>query len=143
MGDTAHVQSLWAFEQARISPDLVCLAKGITGGVLPWAWSFSLSGPAAVHFINQVYLDKVFLNVVGLDVERGATTLEADEAVIFRAMQRQAREVIAVADHTKLGQVSPALICPVQEIHMLVTDTGATDAMIAPFEERGIKVLRV
>jgi DeoR family transcriptional regulator, aga operon transcriptional repressor len=85
----------------------------------------------------------VFLNVVGLDVERGATTLEADEAVIFRAMQRQAREVIAVADHTKLAQVSPALICPVQEIHMLVTDTGATDAMIAPFEERGIKVLRV
>jgi DeoR family transcriptional regulator of aga operon len=51
--------------------------------------------------------------------------------------------VIAVADHTKLAQVSPALICPVQEIHMLVTDTGATDAMIAPFEERGIKVLRV
>ena len=96
-----------------------------------------------MHFINQVYLDKVFLNVVGLDVERGATTLEADEAVIFRAMQRQAREVIAVADHTKLGQVSPALICPVQEIHMLVTDTGATDEMIAPFEERGIKVLRV
>ena len=96
-----------------------------------------------MHFINQVYLDKVFLNVVGLDVERGATTLEADEAVIFRAMQRQAREVIAVADHTKLGQVSSALICPVQEIQMLVTDTGATDAMIAPFEERGIKVLRV
>jgi len=114
-----------------------------TGGVLPWAWSFSLSGPAAVHFINQVYLDKVFLNVVGLDVERGATTLEADEAVIFRAMQRQAREVIAVADHTKLGQVSSALICPIQEIQTLVTDTGASDAMIAPFEERGIKVLRV
>jgi DeoR family transcriptional regulator of aga operon len=51
--------------------------------------------------------------------------------------------VIAVADHTKIGQVSPALICPVQEIHTLVTDTGATDEMIAPFEERGIKVLRV
>jgi DeoR family transcriptional regulator, aga operon transcriptional repressor len=119
------------------------IRTSITGGVLPWAWSFSLSGPAAVHFINQVYLDKVFLNVVGLDVERGATTLEADEAVIFRAMQRQAREVIAVADHTKIGQVSPALICPVSEIHMLVTDTGVTDEMVAPFAERGIKVLRV
>ncbi|HYH69506.1 MAG TPA: adenosylmethionine--8-amino-7-oxononanoate transaminase [Urbifossiella sp.] len=29
--------SLWAFEQAGISPDLVCAAKGITGGVLPMA----------------------------------------------------------------------------------------------------------
>ena len=64
-------------------------------------------------------------------------------AITSRAMQRQAREVIAVADHTKIGQVSPALICPVQEIHMLVTDMGATDEMIAPFEERGMKVLRV
>ncbi|MFO0801360.1 MAG: adenosylmethionine--8-amino-7-oxononanoate transaminase [Gemmataceae bacterium] len=29
--------SLWAFEQAGIAPDLVCAAKGITGGVLPLA----------------------------------------------------------------------------------------------------------
>jgi adenosylmethionine-8-amino-7-oxononanoate aminotransferase len=29
--------SLWAFGQAGIAPDLVCLAKGITGGVLPLA----------------------------------------------------------------------------------------------------------
>jgi DeoR family transcriptional regulator of aga operon len=54
------------------------IRTSITGGVLPWAWSFSLSGPAAVHFLKQVYLDKVFLNVAGLDVEHGATTLEAE-----------------------------------------------------------------
>ncbi len=29
--------SLWAFDQAGIAPDLVCLAKGITGGVVPLA----------------------------------------------------------------------------------------------------------
>jgi DeoR family transcriptional regulator, aga operon transcriptional repressor len=119
------------------------IRTSITGGVLPWAWSFSLSGPAAVGFVKQVFLDKLFLNVVGLDVERGATTMETEEAVVFRAMQQQAREVIVVADHTKLGHVSPALICTVAEIHALVTDTGATDAMVAPFRERGIRMLRV
>ena len=119
------------------------IRTSITGGVLPWAWSFSLSGPAAVQFVSQVYLDKVFLNVVGLDAERGATTLEADEATLYHCMMRQAREVIAVADHTKLGLTSPALICNVQELHTLVTDTGATDAMVAPFEARGIRVVRV
>ena len=62
---------------------------------------FSLSGPGGGALHQSGYLDKVFLNVVGLDVERGATTLEADEAVIFRAMQRQAREVIAVATTQK------------------------------------------
>jgi DeoR/GlpR family transcriptional regulator of sugar metabolism len=62
--------------------------------------------------------------------------------VVFRAMQQQAREVIAVADHTKLGQTSPAFICGVAEIHTLVTDLSASDTMVAPFEQRGIRVLR-
>jgi DeoR family transcriptional regulator of aga operon len=34
-------------------------------------------------------------------------------------------------------------MCKTGEIHILITDTGATDAMIAPFLERGIEVLRV
>src|SRR5580692_4738780 len=39
----------------------------LTGGVVPWAWSFSLTGSAALNFLEDVYLDKVFLSVTGLD----------------------------------------------------------------------------
>src|ERR1035438_3399197 len=52
----------------------------LTGGVVPWAWSFSLTGNAALSFLDDVYMDKVFLSVTGLEPERGATTLETDEA---------------------------------------------------------------
>ncbi len=38
--------SLWAFEQAGIAPDLVCAAKGISGGVLPL--SATLASPGVV-----------------------------------------------------------------------------------------------
>ena len=38
--------TLWAFQQAGIAPDLVCLAKGITGGVLPLA--ATAAAPAVV-----------------------------------------------------------------------------------------------
>jgi DeoR family transcriptional regulator, aga operon transcriptional repressor len=48
-----------------------------------------------------------------------------------------------VTDSTKIGLVSPALICPVSNVHMLITDTRATDKAIAPFRERGIEVQRV
>src|ERR1700690_15526 len=50
----------------------------LTGGVIPWAWSFSLTGNAAIEFLDDVYMDKVFLSVTGLDAELGATTLETD-----------------------------------------------------------------
>ncbi len=119
------------------------MRTSITGGVLPYAWSFSLTGPAAIRFMDDVYLDKLFLNVVGLHPERGCTTLEQDEALTFRAMVRQSREVIVVADSSKLGRISSSLICPVTDIHTLVTDTGATEEQVAPLADKNIKIIRV
>ena len=115
----------------------------LTGGVVPWAWSFSLTGNAALDFLDDVYMDKVFLSVTGLDAERGATTLETDEALVFRKMLKQSKQVIVTADSSKLGKVSPAFICPMNEIHTLITDTGATAEALAPFEGQSVRIIRV
>jgi DeoR family transcriptional regulator of aga operon len=115
----------------------------LTGGVVLWAWSFALSGNAALSFLDNVYMDKVFLSVTGLDAERGATSLEADEALVYRKMLKQAKQVIVVADSSKLGRVSPAIICPLNEVQVLITDTGASAEALAPFERQGTRVLRV
>ncbi|MGA2219067.1 MAG: DeoR/GlpR family DNA-binding transcription regulator [Terracidiphilus sp.] len=115
----------------------------LTGGVVPWAWSFSLTGNAALTFLDDVYLDKVFLSVTGLDAERGATTLETDEALVYRKMVKQSKQVIVTADSSKLGKVSPAFICPSNEIHILITDTGATKDNLAQFEQQGTRILLV
>lgn len=115
----------------------------VTGGVVPWAWSFSLTGSAALAFLDDVYMDEVFLSVTGLDAERGATTLETDEATVYRKMLKQSKQVIVVADSSKIGKVSPALICPINEVHTLITDTGAPVDALAPFERQGIRIVRV
>jgi DeoR family transcriptional regulator of aga operon len=65
------------------------------------------------------------------------------ESFTFRAMVQQAKLRVVVADSTKLGCVSPALVCPISEINLLITDSRATDKSIAPFLERGIDVKRV
>ena len=71
------------------------------------------------------------------------TCFNADEADINRAMVQQAKRKIAVADHSKLGVVAKWLICPNDDLEMLITDSGATDQMVAPFLERGVTVRRV
>jgi DeoR family transcriptional regulator of aga operon len=114
----------------------------LTGGVVPWAWSFSLTGNAALNFLDDVYMDQVFLSVTGLDAERGATTLEPDEALVYRKMLKQSKKVILAADSSKIGKVSPAFVCPINEIHVLITDLGATPEALAPFERQGIQVIR-
>ena len=119
------------------------IKTSLTGGTVPWAWSFSLSGQAAINYLNDVYLDKVFLGVVGIDVERGVTTLESEEALTFRAMIQQSKQVIVVADSSKIGKISSALICPLSRVQILITDTDASDKDTEEFTQRGIQVIRV
>lgn len=114
----------------------------VTGGHLRGAW-FSLVGPQAVASVKGLFIDVLFVGVNGIDAQRGLTCLSPDEADINRAMVQQAKRKIAVTDHSKLGVVTKWLICPVDEIDQLITDSGATDEMIAPFLERGVKVSRV
>jgi DeoR family transcriptional regulator of aga operon len=115
----------------------------VTGGVVQWAGSFSLVGQAAINFLNEIYLDKVFVSACGVDITRGITVIEPEESLTFRTMLHQAHVRIVVADSTKLGTVTPAFVCPISDVHALITDTRATDKAIAPFLECGIDVKRV
>src|SRR5262249_35284302 len=92
----------------------------ITGGYVQWPWSFSLVGAAANNSLRDMYIDKLFLSVQGLDAGRGATMIEPDEAQTFRAMVEQAKQVIVVADGSKLAVTRQSLICPIQNVHVLV-----------------------
>jgi DeoR family transcriptional regulator, aga operon transcriptional repressor len=114
----------------------------VTGGHLHGDW-FSLVGSAALSALSGIFVDVLFLGVNGIEAERGLTCLNGDEVDINRAMVRQAKRKIAVADHSKLGVVTKWQICPTETIELLITDTGASDQMIAPFLAKGIKVQRV
>src|SRR5258706_15392440 len=96
----------------------------LTGGYAQGPWSFSLVGPAAITSLSDVFMDRLFLSVSGLDSSRGATTNESDEALTFRAMVKQAKQVIVVADSSKIGVVTPALVCLIEDVAVLVTDSG-------------------
>src|SRR5438105_4429992 len=115
----------------------------VTGGFVQWAGSFSLVGHAAIDFLSDVYMDKVFVSVCGIDAARGVTVIESEEALTFRAMIKQAKKAIVVADSSKLGAVTPALVCPISDIHVLLTDTRASDKAVALFTEPALEVSRV
>ncbi|HEX3820671.1 MAG TPA: DeoR/GlpR family DNA-binding transcription regulator [Candidatus Sulfotelmatobacter sp.] len=115
----------------------------VTGGFVQWAGSFSLVGHAAITSLKDIYMDRVFVSVCGIDVSRGITVIEPEEGLTFRAMIGQSQQTVVVADSTKIGMVTPSLICPITSIHMLITDKEATDKSVAPFVERGIEVHRV
>lgn len=114
----------------------------VTGGHLRGDW-FSLVGLEAIANMSKIFVDLLFIGVNGIDAHKGLTCINGDEVAINRSMVQQARRKVAVADHSKLGVVTRWLICPTESIEILITDSGATDKMIAPFLEKKIEVRRV
>ena len=116
------------------------LQTTLPGGCMRWPGAVSLVGPAALETLKLHVLDKLFLSVCGFDSKHGATTIQADEAALFRSMSERARCVIVVADSSKLEMTSPAVICPVTDIDVLVTDDGILDTAMAAFHKAQIEV---
>ncbi|WP_406002714.1 DeoR/GlpR family DNA-binding transcription regulator [Streptomyces sp. NBC_00829] len=113
----------------------------VTGGVARPA-SYELIGPLATELLAEITLDQVFLGVDAIDVTHGATARHEGEASINRALARRAQQVVVVADSTKLAQRAFARICPVEDVHVLVTDKGAPTELTKPFSAAGVKVVR-
>jgi DeoR family transcriptional regulator of aga operon len=115
----------------------------LTGGAMRWAGAFSLVGPAAIETLNMFVVDRLFLGVTGLHAEHGATMIEPEEAAISRVMVKQAKEVVVVADSSKIGMVSPAVICLPREIDVLITDDGIDPESATAFTAAGTRIVTV
>ena len=128
----------------NIAMELSHLAEikvAMTGGFLSGDW-FALVGDVAQRNAAEIFVDKVFIGVDGIHPERGLTTNYPDQAAIHRAMMRQARQRIVVADHRKVGVVGTSLIAQPGDFDILITDKLTGDEAVAPFIAKSISVLR-
>lgn len=114
----------------------------VTGGLMSGDW-FALTGQTAIAAVGEIFFDKAFIGVDGAHPEHGMTTNYPDQAAVHRAMMRQARQRVVVADHTKIGDVGTALISPVSEINLIITDKGVSAKAAAPFTSKKIEVRKV
>jgi DeoR family transcriptional regulator, aga operon transcriptional repressor len=114
----------------------------ITGGVAR-THSFELTGPLAALVLQELSLDLAFLGVDAIAPLRGAYAHHEAEASVNKLFVTRARQVVVVADSSKLGGYAFARICPAFDVTTLITDTAAEPDLVASFEMEGVKVLLV
>jgi DeoR family fructose operon transcriptional repressor len=112
----------------------------VTGGMARSRTS-SLVGPYADEVLRRLNVDKVFLATNGISSGRGLTTPNPAEARTKQVMVEAAKEVIAVADHSKFGRTFMAQIVPIRSLDMLITDSGADSAVVGQVEQLGIRTV--
>lgn len=113
-----------------------------TGGVLSGGW-FSLLGPLALRAVEELFYDRAFIGLDGIHPEHGVTSHHPDEAALNRAMARQAKQTIAVADHSKIGRIARAHVCPCSHVGLVLTDTGTSEEQAEKFASRDVELRRV
>jgi DeoR family transcriptional regulator, fructose operon transcriptional repressor len=112
----------------------------VTGGMARSRTS-SLVGPYADEVLRRLNVDKVFLATNGISPDRGLTTPNPVEARTKQVMVEAAKEVIAVADHSKFGRTFMAQIVPIRSLDMLITDSGADGDVVGQLEQVGIRTV--
>ncbi|GGB31627.1 DeoR family transcriptional regulator [Virgibacillus dakarensis] len=96
----------------------------LLGGTLQKEHRF-LYGASVVEKLSEYHVDKVFIGVVGIS-DRGLTIAHEEDGVVKRKMIEQAKQVIVLADHTKLGITDFYGFADLQQVDILITDKTPT-----------------
>ncbi len=90
--------------------------------------SDALVGPFAVSVIHSLHVDTVFMGIHGMDVKSGFTTPNILESETNRALIDAGRRLVVLAAHTKWGVVGVSSIGTLDNVDILITDTGLEEA---------------
>ncbi len=118
--------------------------KGITvislGGMLRES-ELSFIGHITEQALAELRVDKVFMGTRGLSLEHGLTNDYLQETLTDRAILKIGREVIIVADYSKVNRVSTALLAPLTAMNTLVTDSKTDKKFLTALRKEGIQII--
>jgi DeoR/GlpR family transcriptional regulator of sugar metabolism len=119
------------------APDVDVVMLG--GHVRPL--SHGLVGPLTASSLDRMSFDVAVLGADAVDPERGLGEPTDEETSVKERAASRAREVVLLADASKLGPAALTAWLPVPPSWTLVTDARADPRLLSAFAARGLHVL--
>ena len=85
---------------------------------------FTLQGTEVVDFIKNLKVDKTFLGADAIHEDGSIGNVNIEEVAIKQAMMQAATTVILLADSSKFAIKGFAKVCDLNDVDVLVTDSG-------------------
>ncbi len=114
----------------------------VTGGTLR-PLQHSLVDPFGGPVLERINADILFLGCNGVHATKGVTNVNLPEAEMKRKMMAAAFRTIGVADGSKVGQVSVAWVCPIDQLDLLITSNSAPQEERDLLIEQGLEIVVV
>lgn len=107
------------------------LRKNVLANVDDWA----------LRTLQDLSVDVTFIATNGISVPRGLSTPDVAEAAVKRAMVAAGRQVVLLADHTKVSDEHLVRFADPVDVDVFVTDASLSDDEADRFREAGLEVI--
>lgn len=103
--------------------------------------ALSTVGPIAENNLRKFNFTKAFISGNAIHSTKGLMDTNMYEISMKRLMIAQAKDVIVLADSTKLQKFAFHSVCNLDEINLLITDQMAKKEDIEIFKQKGVEVI--
>ncbi|MDA1476635.1 DeoR/GlpR family DNA-binding transcription regulator [Bacillus changyiensis] len=111
----------------------------LLGGKLQKEHRF-LYGASVIEKLSCYQVDKALIGVVGIS-EQGLTIAHEEDGLVKRKIIAQAKQVIALADHSKLGRTNFYRYAELSDIDLLITDRLPEEKFRRLLDQHGVEIL--
>lgn len=101
----------------------------------------SLLGHLTEQATREMRADTLFMGVGAINLGLGVMNDYMPEILTDRALRSMASSVVVMADASKFDQVAPAFVFGLDEIDIIVTDSGVRPEIVEDLTARGIQVI--
>ncbi len=108
--------------------------------------SLSLIGASLQKYLEDIYIDKAFLSSKALDGTEGLTDSTIDEGEAKQSIISKSKEVIVLADRSKLGKHAFFRVCSPDKLNYVITDclepyTMEQEECLTRLRESGVRII--
>ena len=103
--------------------------------------SMSVRDDYSISGLRNVRCSKLFFSCDGLSLEDGVTSAFVEEAHLTECMMNVAQQRILLADSSKFGKCGFGRICALEDVDILITDSGISSQLKGKIEALGVEVI--
>ncbi len=98
-------------------------------------------GPEAEDRLRKLNSHIAFMGVKGITAVEGCTDANLADVQLKGIVADQTRELIILADHTKIGNIGLSSFARISQVRALITDDGAKPEAVARLRDAGLNVI--
>jgi len=103
--------------------------------------SYAVHGQYTEYGLKNVSCSKLFIGCDGIDLATGVTCANIEEAHLTNVMMSSCSQTVLIVDSSKFGRRGFGKICNVEDIDILITDSGIPDRLREKIEDIGVQII--